>query len=67
VILRVPPEVAVERVLRRSPEEDSEGVRARSQEVFDADWASIGAKVVDGSRSEFEVVSDVQKLIWKRL
>ena len=63
VVLRVDPQVAV----LRKTDETAESVRARSQEVWEADWRHIPAQVIDASRPKAEVLSELKRHIWSRL
>jgi len=63
IVLRLDPEVAV----RRKTGEDPIQVRARSNEVWEADWMGSGVHVVDGGMSKDEVLFSIKSLIWSRL
>jgi thymidylate kinase len=63
IVLRVDPETAV----ARKPEEPPDFVRARWREIWDVDWESAGAHVVDAGRSPEEVLSEVKSLVWAEL
>jgi thymidylate kinase len=63
VVLRLEPEIAV----RRRTDEDSEFVRIRSTEVWDADWRDSGAYVVDASQQQADVLEKIKMLVWSRL
>jgi hypothetical protein len=63
VVLRVDPEIAV----TRKPEELPDFVRGRWREVWEVDWATVPAHVVDASRSMPEVLSEVKTLVWSEL
>ena len=64
IVLRVSPEVAVER--RRGIDDESE-VRRRSEEIRDVDWHRISAVVIDADRPEDEVLADARSAVWSRL
>ncbi len=64
VVLRVPPEVAVE---RRRGSEDPDFVRPRVAEVWTADWFGTRAAVIDAARSLDEVQAQVRAAVWARL
>ena len=63
IVLRVPPDIAV----GRKVEEDAESVRKRSQEIWELDWQQTNAHVVDASRSQAKVLSELKSLIWSKL
>jgi thymidylate kinase len=63
IVLRVDPEIAV----ARKPEEPPDFVRARWREVWDVDWNAVPARLVDASRSEADVLSEVKALVWSEL
>jgi thymidylate kinase len=63
VVLRVDPEVAVQ----RRPEDDSDYVRTRNAEVFETDWSATPAVVLDATRPPEQVLADVRNAIWERL
>ena len=63
IVLKIDPEIAV----RRKTSEDSESVRSRCQEIWDVDWQSTSAHVIDAGRSQAEVLLDLKSLIWSKL
>jgi thymidylate kinase len=63
LVVKVPPDIAVER--RR--EQDGDYVTRRAQEVWDTDWAQLGATVLDGRRSVEEVSEDGLRAVWARM
>lgn len=64
VVLRVHPDVAVE----RKRDVELEGfVRPRVEEVWSVDWTHTHANVVDANQSKDQVLADVQDAIWSRL
>jgi thymidylate kinase len=63
IVLRLPPDIAVQRKV----EEDAESVRKRSQEIWELDWQQTNAHVVDASRSQAKVLSELKSLIWSKL
>jgi thymidylate kinase len=63
VVLRVDPEVAV----ARKPEEAPDFVRGRWREIWEIDWATVPAHVVDASRSMPDVLSEVKAIVWSQL
>jgi thymidylate kinase len=64
VVLRVDPQVAVER--KRGLERE-EFVRPRAEEVWNVDWTETGAVVLDANRRPEQVLADVKHAIWSRL
>ncbi len=63
VVLRVDPEVCVQRKTDETPD----SVRSRSQEIWNLDWCETRAHVIDASRSKQQVLSDVLSLVWSNL
>jgi thymidylate kinase len=63
IVLRVHPDIAV----RRKVDEDAESVRTRSQEIWELEWQQAYAHVVDASRSQAKVLSELKSLIWSKL
>jgi thymidylate kinase len=63
IVLRVDPEVAVQ----RKPDEEPGFVRARWQEIWAADWEAAGAHVVDAGLPAEEVLAQVKALVWSEL
>jgi thymidylate kinase len=63
VVLRVDPETAVQ----RKTDEDAVTVRPRSSEVWNLDWRSTAAHVVDAGRPKAEVLTDLKSLVWSEV
>jgi thymidylate kinase len=63
LVLKLEPELAV----LRKPEEPDDYVRARARLVWETDWSSTGAYVVDASRSFPEVLGRLKTIIWSAL
>ena len=63
IVLRADPELAVQ----RRPEQAASIVRARNQEIWEADWASAHAQIVDANRPQAEVLAMIKSLIWSRI
>ncbi len=63
VVLRVDPEIAVQ----RKTEERPETVRARGAEVWNIDWRGSQAHVVDASQPEDAVARELKALVWSVL
>lgn len=64
VVLRVPPEVAVERRRGLEPEEE---VRRRAEEIWALDWSDLPAAVLDATRPPHEVLREIRSTVWARL
>src|SRR5439155_12102172 len=64
IVLRVDPDIAVQRKAGVEPEST---VRPRSEEIWQLDWASTPAIVVDASASRDDVLSEIKSLIWWRI
>ena len=62
-MLRIDPELAVQR--RR--EQAADMVRARNQEIYDADWSQTRARIVDASRPQADVLATIKSLIWSQI
>jgi thymidylate kinase len=63
IVLRVAPEIALQR-RRDSP---PESVRARVGEIWDLEWGQTPAHVIDASRSKDEVLSELKAVVWSIL
>jgi thymidylate kinase len=63
IVLRVNPDICVE----RKTNEPSDSVRSRTQEIWNLDWRSTSAHVIDASQSKSHVMSDVMKVVWSHL
>ncbi len=63
VVLRVDPEIAV----ARKTDEHPDHVRPRSTQVWQFDWQTLDAQVVDASRPLEQVVSQVLQASWRAL
>jgi thymidylate kinase len=63
IVLRVDPDIAVERKTTESPE----SVRRRGAEVWNVDWRVVGAHVVDASQSKEAVERELKALVWSAL
>ncbi len=67
VVLRVEPEIAVE---RRRGDEDEDFVRRRAAEVWDHDWESVAADsvvVIDAARPHSDVLEHIRSTVWAAL
>lgn len=63
VVLRVDPEVAVQ----RKPTEDAATVRERSAEIWHIEWDNEGVHLINAGKSRDEVLSKLKALIWSEL
>jgi hypothetical protein len=63
VVLRVDPNIAVERKTEESPD----SVRARGTEVWSIDWRGSGAHVIDASQPADVVARELKALVWSAL
>lgn len=63
IVLLVDPDVAV----ARKPEEPPDFVRGRWIELWQVDWAELGAHVVDADRSQEEVLARLKSLVWSEV
>jgi thymidylate kinase len=62
-VLRLDPELAV----ARKPEEPADYVRARGRVIWETDWSSTGARVVDASQPLEFVIRHLKAIIWSAL
>lgn len=62
-VLRLDPELAV----RRKPEEPADYVRERGRVVWNTDWTSTNARVIDVSCPLPEVLRELKSLVWSVL
>jgi len=63
VVLRVDPEIAVQRKTAESPD----SVRTRGAEVWNIDWRGSRAHVIDASQPEDSVARELKALVWSAL
>src|SRR6266540_1636397 len=56
IVLRVAPEIAVQ----RKTDEDSDAVRERSTEIWNIDWEHTDAHIMDASQSKTDVVTQLK-------
>jgi thymidylate kinase len=63
IVLRVDPEICVQRKTDETPE----SVRSRSEEIWKLNWYETSAHVIDASRSRAQVTSEVLNLVWSQL
>jgi thymidylate kinase len=64
IVLRLDPDVAVERKRGFEPESS---VRPRSEEIWRMEWGGTPAIVIDAASSKDKVLSEVRSVIWSRL
>jgi thymidylate kinase len=63
VVLKVDPEIAVQRKTTESPD----SVRTRGAEIWNIDWRDARAHVIDASQSEEAVARELKALVWSTL
>jgi thymidylate kinase len=63
LVLRVDPDVAVE----RRGDQDPEYVRRRAEEIWGLDWSQTGAFVLDASQSADLVFAQASQVVWDHL
>jgi thymidylate kinase len=63
IALRVDPEIAV----RRKTDEDADTVRVRSTEIWELDWDSTEAHLIDASKTREQVLSEIKALVWAKV
>jgi hypothetical protein len=63
IVLRVDPEVAVQ----RKPGEDATSVRERTRAIWDLDWEQANAHVIDAGKPKEAVLAELKALIWSEL
>jgi hypothetical protein len=62
-VLRLDPELAV----LRKPEESADDVRARGRAIWQFDWSSSGARIIDASQPLPDVMRDLKSALWRLL
>jgi thymidylate kinase len=63
IVLRVDPEIAARRRLEAEPS----SVRARSREIWECEWRSERARVVDANQPSEKVLAAVKSIVWAAL
>jgi thymidylate kinase len=63
IVLRVSPEISAQ----RKTDETAESVRSRAGEIWNVDWSTAPAHIIDASKGRDEVLSDIMALIWSNL
>jgi thymidylate kinase len=64
VVLRVDPDIAVDRKRGEQPESY---LRPRSEEIWRIDWRSTPAVVIDAGRAKDDVLREIRSTVWSRL
>jgi thymidylate kinase len=64
IVLRVHPDIAVQRKAGVEPEST---VRPRSEEIWQVDWTDTPAIVLDAGAPQDEVLSEIKSIIWSRV
>jgi thymidylate kinase len=62
-VLRLDPELAVQ----RKPDQNADVVRRHGRIIWETDWSSTGAHVVDASRPLPEVLQQLKAILWSIL
>jgi len=60
VVLRINPEIAVQ----RKTDEEPNSVRERSTEIWEVNWENSDTHVIDASKSREEVLAEIKKIVW---
>lgn len=63
IVLRVDPEIAVQ----RKTDESATFVRERSTEIWELNWGHTGAHVIEASKSKTDVLTELKALTWSEL
>ena len=63
IVLRVDPEIAVQ----RKTDEDATSVRERSTAIWELNWEHTDAHIIDGSKSKTDVLTEIKTLVWLEL
>jgi thymidylate kinase len=63
IVLRVNPEIAVQ----RKTDEDPSMVRERSTEIWEIDWERTDVQIIEARKSKEEVLTELKTLIWSQL
>jgi thymidylate kinase len=64
LVLRVDPDLAVERKRGEQPESY---LRPRSEEIWRIDWNATPAVVIDANRPKDDVLREIRSIVWSRL
>lgn len=54
-----------EKAVRRKTTEPPDTVRARSSEIWSADWVRFGVHVVDADRAAPDVLAELKEVVWR--
>jgi len=63
IVLRVAPEIAVQ----RKTDEEATSVRERSMEIWQQTWENTDAHIIDASQSKADVLTKLKVLMWSEL
>ena len=63
IVLRVDPEIAVQ----RKADENPAFVRERAMEIWQVNWENTGVHVIDAGKSKAEVLAELKALVWAHL
>lgn len=63
IVLRVDPEIAIQRRM----EDDPDWIRDRAQEIWNIDWSQDNCHVIDAGQPQEKVLVDIKALVWSQL
>lgn len=63
IVLRVEPEIAVQ----RKYDEEATSVRERSTAIWKINWEGTNAHIIDASQAQNAVLTEIKKLVWSQL
>lgn len=63
IVLRINPEIAVQ----RKTDEEPNSVRERSTEIWEVNWGNTGTHVIDASKSKDDVLAEIKEIVWLEL
>lgn len=63
IVLRLDPEIA----LKRRPEDSAASVWMRNAEIYNTDWQSLNAHVIDASAPRAQVDAQLRSIVWSQL
>ena len=64
IVLSVDPDTAV---ARKQGVDPADFVRPRADEVYNTDWSSVNAVVLDASQRKEDVLAQLRRCVWERL
>lgn len=63
IVLRLEPEIAVQ----RKTDEDPTSVRERATAMWELNWEHTDAHIIEASKSQTEVLAEIKSLVWSEL